>query len=251
MSEASPTVRFWAVVPAAGAGRRMNADRPKQYLPLRGSTVLERTLRRLGSHPGISGTVVAIAPEDGYWPEIAPTLAQPRLLVATGGAERCHSVLNALERLAERAADADWVLVHDAARPCLRLSDIDRLIALLSDHPVGGLLALPVTDTVKRAAPDGSVIETVEREGLWRAMTPQMFRLAPLREALRSALRRGEVVTDEAAAMERAGQTPRVVEGQADNIKITRPGDLALAELYLDLQAREAEEEAAKSKGDG
>lgn len=231
--------RCFVVVPAAGSGRRMGAQVPKQYLPLAGRTVIEHTLTRITSHARITHTVVAINPGDRWWPDVAARLGLARLEVAEGGSERCHSVLNALDRLAVSAHDNDWVLVHDAARPCVRAGDIERLVTTLMDHPVGGLLGLPVSDTVKRADGRHEVLETVNREGLWRALTPQMFRLGPLREALRAAVIADRLVTDEASAMELAGYRPRMVEGQADNIKITRPGDLALAELYLQLQAQE------------
>ncbi|MFA7618186.1 MAG: 2-C-methyl-D-erythritol 4-phosphate cytidylyltransferase [Thiohalomonadaceae bacterium] len=231
--------RCFAVVPAAGSGRRMGAGLPKQYLTLAGRTVIEHTLVRIATHPRIANTVVAVSPGDRWWPEVAARLPDVPLEVAEGGVERCHSVLNALDRLAASAREEDWVLVHDAARPCLRAADIERLVTTLMEHPVGGLLGLPVSDTVKRADPRDEILETVNREGLWRALTPQMFRFGPLREALRTALLADRLVTDEAAAMELAGHWPRMVEGQADNIKITRPGDLALAELYLQLQARE------------
>ncbi len=237
MSRSVP--RCFAVVPAAGVGRRMGADIPKQYLPLAGRTVIEHTLTRITAHPRIAATVVAVSAGDGYWPELAPRFHAAALHLAEGGTERCHSVLNALEYLTTLADEHDWVLVHDAARPCIRAADIERLVHTLIDHPVGGLLGLPLTDTVKRADARDEVLQTVSREGLWRALTPQMFRFGPLREALRDALAADRLVTDEAAAMELAGHRPRMVEGQADNIKITRPGDLLLAELYLQLQARE------------
>jgi 2-C-methyl-D-erythritol 4-phosphate cytidylyltransferase len=160
-------------------------------------------------------------------------LEHPTLLSASGGEERCHSVLNALTALQKVADESDWVLVHDAARPCLRSEDIDHLLAELTDHPVGGLLGLPVADTMKRTDADDSVIETVSREHLWRALTPQMFRLGELYDALDGALKRDELVTDEASAMELAGKAPKMVEGHGDNIKITRPQDLRFAELYL------------------
>ncbi|MGE0081276.1 MAG: 2-C-methyl-D-erythritol 4-phosphate cytidylyltransferase [Thiohalomonadaceae bacterium] len=235
----SPVPRCFAVVPAAGVGRRMGTDIPKQYLPLAGRTVIEHTLARITAHPRITATVVAVSRGDDYWPEVAVRLNTAALQVTGGGAERCHSVLNALEHLGAIAHEHDWVLVHDAARPCIRAADIERLVSTLLDHPVGGLLGLPVSDTVKRVDEQGEVLETVNREGLWRALTPQMFRFGPLYAALRAALAADRLVTDEAAAMELAGYRPRMVEGRADNIKITRPGDLALAELYLQLQAQE------------
>jgi 2-C-methyl-D-erythritol 4-phosphate cytidylyltransferase len=223
--------KYWAVIPAAGVGRRMLADRPKQYLALHGRTVLEHTLSRFLDHPLISGVVVAVSDGDPYWQKLAIT--HPKLLTASGGAERCHSVLNALGALRAQAGGDDWVLVHDAARPCLRREDIDHLIETLSQHSVGGLLGLPVADTMKRTAADDTVIETVSRAHLWRALTPQMFRLSELHTALDSALKNQQMVTDEASAMELAGKAPKMIEGHGDNIKITRPQDLRLAELYL------------------
>jgi 2-C-methyl-D-erythritol 4-phosphate cytidylyltransferase len=227
--------KYWAVIPAAGVGKRMQADRPKQYLKLHGQTVLEHTLSRFLDHPYISGVVVAITDGDPYWQELA--IAHPKLQVASGGEERCHSVLNALEVLQGEADDADWVLVHDAARPCLRRDDLEHLIEVLSGHPIGGLLGLPVADTMKRTTADDTVLETVSREHLWRALTPQMFRFAELYAALDTALKNNQLVTDEASAMELAGRAPKMVEGHGDNIKITRPQDLRLAELYLAEQA--------------
>ncbi len=215
----------------------MGGDVPKQYLRLGGRTVIEHTLDQLANHPAISGLVVVLGADDGYWPELRLTLKAP-LWVAPGGSERCHSVLNGLAVLAGIAQPDDWVMVHDAARPCLRREDVDLLIEKAANHPVGGLLGLPISDTIKRADGEGGVIETVDRSGLWRALTPQMFRLGALKTALESALREGYLVTDEASAMEHAGQRPLMVEGHGDNIKITRPADLPLAELYLTQQER-------------
>ncbi|MDQ5911125.1 MAG: 2-C-methyl-D-erythritol 4-phosphate cytidylyltransferase [Pseudomonadota bacterium] len=242
-------IRYWAVVPAAGAGRRMGSAIPKQYLLLAGQPVIAHTLDILLRHPRLSGVVVAISVEDEWWPEVvaarvtnkpllvvtggAARVTNKPLLVVTGGAERGHSVLNGLDALWERAQPDDWVLVHDAARPCLSVDDLDRLLTELAEDAVGGLLAVPVSDTLKQADRAGRVAATVDRSQLWRALTPQMFRLGLLREALREALARGQIVTDEAAAMEAAGFTPQLIEGRADNLKITRPEDLALAEFYL------------------
>ncbi len=212
----------------------MGTHIPKQYLALLDRTVLAHTVLRLSSHPRIAGIAVVVAADDPHWPRVSASLSQSKpLVVANGGVERCHSVLNGLQALNDVAAADDWVLVHDAARPCLRHDDVERLIQTLSDHPVGGLLGVPLSDTVKRADTAGNVVETVDRTGLWRALTPQMFRLRTLREALQRAVDSGRIVTDEAAAMEAAGHRPCMVEGHADNIKITRPQDLALAELYL------------------
>lgn len=227
-------IRYWAIVPAAGAGRRMGSAIPKQYLPLAGQSVIAHTLDTLLHHPRLAGVVVAISADDEWWPEIAAgRVTDKPLLVVTGGVERSHSVLNGLDALSERAHPDDWVLVHDAARPCLCVADLERLLTELADDPVGGLLAVPVRDTLKRADAAGRVAVTVDRSSLWHALTPQMFRLGLLRDALRKALTRGLMVTDEAAAMEAAGFTPRLIEGRADNLKITRPEDLALAEFYL------------------
>lgn len=227
-------VRLWAVVPAAGKGSRMGADRPKQYLELAGRSVLEHTLRRLLAEPRLAGVVVAFAADDAEGPRIVGRLGA-RVRATLGGAERCHSVLNGLDALP--AADAgDWVLVHDAARPCLRQADLGRLIDSLLGDACGGILAVPVRDTLKRCAADGAIEHTVDRARLWHALTPQMFRLGVLRSALRAAIEGGRLVTDEAQAVELAGGVPRVVEGHADNIKITRPEDLPLAEHYLENQ---------------
>jgi 2-C-methyl-D-erythritol 4-phosphate cytidylyltransferase len=231
-------VRCWALAPAAGAGKRMGSLIPKQYLPLLGRPVILHTLDTLLRHPRLAGVAVAISAGDEWWPEVAAELTTVKpLLVVTGGAERCHSVLNGLEALREQADPADWVLVHDAARPCLTAGDLDRLIETLADDPVGGLLAVPVRDTLKQADDAGRVATTVDRSRLWHALTPQMFRLGMLHDALRAALARGLLVTDEAAALEAAGFAPRLVEGRADNLKITRPEDLALAEFFLSRRA--------------
>ncbi len=227
--------RLWAVVPAAGRGTRFGSEVPKQYGLLTGRTVIEHTLAVLCRHPDLAGVVVALSAGDEYWPRLGLDLPVP-LYAVVGGAERVHSVLAALSRLESLAAPEDWVLVHDVARPCLRDTDLKHLVATLIDHPVGGLLAMPVTDTVKRVNAAGEVLETVSRTGLWRAATPQMFRLEPLRTALHAALAAGWMPTDEAAAMEAQGHRPQVVAGHSDNLKITHPEDLALAELLMQAQ---------------
>jgi 2-C-methyl-D-erythritol 4-phosphate cytidylyltransferase len=241
------THHYWAIVPAAGSGSRMGIARPKQYLPLYdGKPILQHTLERLNLSR-IMGIVVCVAENDPYW----KTIELPRKVIQMkGGQERCHSVLNGLKAL-QQQADAqpeDWVLVHDAARPCVRPADIEKLMTQLADHPIGGLLAVPVRDTLKRAQATAQnthpfwgekgleVIETINRESLWHALTPQMFRLQALTEALQNVLNRGELVTDDAQAMEKMGHQPVLIEGHVDNIKITHPQDLSLAELYLQEQ---------------
>ncbi len=228
---------FWGVVPAAGVGKRMGADIPKQYLPVLGKPVLQHTLERLLSVEALSAVVVALGCEDGFWPDL-PFADNSRILVAEGGKERADSVLSALNRLAGLASADDWVLVHDAARLCITRSDVLKLIKVLEHDPVGGILALPSSDTLKGVA-DGIIVDTVDRNHVWRALTPQMFRYGALKEALTTAVKLGLTVTDEASALELKGQTPRIVEGRPDNIKITRPEDLALATFYLEQQCCE------------
>ncbi len=225
---------YWAVVPAAGVGRRMGSDCPKQYLPLFNKPIVQHTLERLAAS-AVQGIVVSVSADDPYWPQL-PKMS--KVWRTDGGAERCHSVLNGLRYLLENTAaqPTDWVLVHDAARPCVRVADVNKLMSELATHPVGGLLAMPVRDTMKRADAQGQVAETVCREGLWHALTPQMFRLQTLHDALHSVLSRGELVTDEAQAMELQGYQPVLIAGHPDNIKVTHPQDLALAALFLQQQ---------------
>ncbi len=233
--------KVWAIIPAAGAGSRMHSERPKQYLEIDGEYVLSHTLRRLLTYPRIDGVMVVISPEDEYWHTWQPDF--PKLLgITAGGAERAHSVLNGLHALRshERPRDGDWVLVHDAARPCLRHQDIDRLLREVTDPQAGGILASPVSDTIKQADPQRRIAATVPREHLWRAQTPQMFGLKALAEALENALMRGLAVTDEASAIEYTGGRPQLVPGHSDNIKITVPGDLDLAAFILRRQQQES-----------
>jgi 2-C-methyl-D-erythritol 4-phosphate cytidylyltransferase len=222
-------MNYWLVMPAAGVGRRFGADRPKQYAPLCGRTVIEWALAPFLTDARCAGAVVALAEEDPYWTAIAP----PTVLVAPGGRERSHSVRNGLAALADRAGRDDWVLVHDAARPCLSRQDLDRLLAGLGSHPVGGILAAPAADTLKRADASRQVQQTVDRAGLWRALTPQMFRYGRLCEALDRAHADGRVPTDEAQAIEWLGDRPALIEGAAVNLKITSAADLAIAAALL------------------
>jgi 2-C-methyl-D-erythritol 4-phosphate cytidylyltransferase/2-C-methyl-D-erythritol 2,4-cyclodiphosphate synthase len=233
--------RLWAIVPAAGRGERFASaphSLPKQYTPLLGSTVLEWSLRALLAEPRIHAIVVVLAAGDGHWPQIGAKLNSPKLLTTTGGLQRQDSVMNGLEFLASRAAAEDWILVHDAARPCLSGNDISALADALENqsdgaapHVAGAVLAAPIVDTVKRELPSG--IETVDRAGLWRALTPQVFAFAPLRRALQDAARAGVAVTDEAQAMERVGVGAILVRGSPFNIKVTRADDLSLAAEIL------------------
>lgn len=226
---------IWAVVPAAGIGKRMQSDKPKQYLMLVDRTVIEHTIDRLLSVDQVKGIVVSIQPGDPYWTGIRVESDKP-VLVAAGGEERCHSVMSALDVLSKQPAytpETTWALVHDAVRPCVSADDIQNLIDTAAGTESGGLLAVPVRDTMKRQDDDQRVRQTVDRTGLWHALTPQLFACGQLSRALETALAEGFLVTDESSAMEHAGHRPRLVQGREDNIKITRPADLRLAELYL------------------
>lgn len=224
----------WVVVPAAGRGSRMGEAVPKQYLPLAGAPLLDWTLRRLAACPSVTGLLVVLAPDDPRWFGW-DTLAGRPVRTATGGAERADSVLAGLEALPATVGPDDPVLVHDAARPCVRIDDIERLLAIARDAPDGALLATPLADTLKRAGAGDppTVADTPPRAGLWRALTPQAFPRALLQRALVEAAADGVAVTDESMAVERLGRHPRLVEGAADNIKVTTPADLALAAVLL------------------
>lgn len=214
----------------------MGADVPKQYLALAGRTVVEHAIERACAHPWVCGAVVALAASD-RWFEALPVAA--RVERAAGGAERADSVRNALDALASRAGERDRVLVHDAVRPCLHPDDLDRVIREAHASEDGALLGTPVRDTMKRVS-GGRVAGTVARESLWHALTPQVFPLGALRQALERAARDGVTVTDESQAMERAGYRPRVVPGRSDNLQITRPEDLDLAAFFLSRSERAA-----------
>ncbi len=223
---------LWAVVPAAGLGRRFASEVPKQYLPLHGRAVLSWSLAALLAEPRVRRVVVAVDGADTRWAELAES-ADPRVLACRGGATRAESVAAGLVALAGDARETDWVLVHDAARPCLHRDDLANLLASLVDDPVGGLLAVPLGDTLKQADDSGGCIGTVSRKGLWRAQTPQLFRYGLLRRALALCLERGRDVTDEASAVEALGLRPRLVHGRADNLKLTMAADLDLAAAVL------------------
>ena len=252
--------RVWAIVPAAGRGARFAASTersspqqdsspqqafsqppassfPKQYAALLGATVLEWSLRALLAEPRVHAVVVALAADDAHWPAIAARLANPKLRTTIGGANRQDTVTNGLDALAGQAAADDWILVHDAARPCLSAADLGALLdAVGVGHAVdaaaiGAVLAAPIVDTVKREL--GEHVATVDRQGLWRALTPQVFAFAQLRHALKEAQLAGVEVTDEAQAVERMGLRPTLVPGSPFNVKVTRPQDLAMAAQLL------------------
>jgi 2-C-methyl-D-erythritol 4-phosphate cytidylyltransferase len=268
-------MRYWLVMPAAGVGRRFGNTKPKQYAPLQGRTVIEWALAPFLMDPSCAGVSISLAADDPYWGEVADRLAKlpgrtPELIFAGGGVERSHSVRKGLAALSSRALADDWVLVHDAARPCLSSDDLQHLLNRLGSHRVGGILATPAADTLKRAstelranvdprssaAPrpgvdprpgsgprgtpvaDPEVAQTVDRAGLWRALTPQMFRYEMLCDALDRCLATNRLPTDEAQALEWTGEHPVLVQGSAANIKITSADDLVLAAALLN--ARES-----------
>jgi 2-C-methyl-D-erythritol 4-phosphate cytidylyltransferase len=236
------TERRWAIVPAAGQGSRFGSTTPKQYTPLLGQPVLSWTLQSLLAEESLAGIVVALADEtDERWTRL-PESRDPRVRTCRGGARRELSVANALGALTTDAADTDWLLGHDAARPCLRHDDLQALFSELRDETVGGLLAVPLSDTLKRADDRARATGTVPREMLWRALTPQMFRYGLLQRALALCVERNRTVTDEASAIECLGLRPRLVRGHADNIKVTNPEDAALAAAILLARAASMDE---------
>jgi 2-C-methyl-D-erythritol 4-phosphate cytidylyltransferase len=222
--------RHYAIVPAAGSGSRFGSGTPKQYLSLSGRPLIHHTLAALVACPEIDRVWVVLAPDDSEWDRHDWSMLGSKLeTLRCGGVTRADSVSNGLRAAAMVAADDDWVLVHDAARPCLSREMLDTLLAELADDPVGGILAVPVADTLKRADGEQRVAATEPRDGLWQAQTPQMFRYGLLREALENC----RAVTDEAGAIEALGLKPKLVRGDATNLKVTYPADLALAALIL------------------
>jgi 2-C-methyl-D-erythritol 4-phosphate cytidylyltransferase len=224
----STAPRYFALIPAAGVGARMEAAGPKQYLPLAGKPMLRHALDAFLSSELISHTFVVVSADDGQIDAVAPDHGVT--VLRCGGATRMASIRNALAAMAASVLDTDWVLVHDAARPGLDRALIEQLIAGVGVHPVGGLLALPVVDTVKRAA--GGAVVTISRDSLWLAQTPQMFRYRLLRDALAAATD-AAAITDDASAVEAMGYTPMLVEGHPRNLKVTLPQDIRIAEMYL------------------
>lgn len=224
--------RFFALVPAAGSGSRMGVEKPKQYLSLLGQPLIEYALLTLAEHPLISRVYVVLSADDVWW-ETQGISHQKLEVLRCGGQTRAQSVSNGLAEISNAVTPDDWLLVHDAARPGLQAEHIDRLVQALSNDPVGGILAVPLADTLKRADSTQRIAETVPRASLWQAQTPQMFRHGLLTKALAAA---GNGVTDEASAVEQIGLSPKLVEGDARNLKVTYPRDLELAALILQQQ---------------
>jgi 2-C-methyl-D-erythritol 4-phosphate cytidylyltransferase len=222
--------RHYAIVPAAGSGSRFGSEKPKQYLDLIGRPLIFHTLKALTCCPDIERVWVVLAPDDPWWPRFDWSELGPKLeTVRCGGATRAASVSNGLRAAAMVAADDDWILVHDAARPCLSAAMLNALFLELADDPVGGILAVPVADTIKRADADQRVAATEPRDGLWQAQTPQMFRYGQLEKSLKNEM----AVTDEAGAIEAMGLKPKLVRSDSTNLKVTYPADLALAAMIL------------------
>ncbi|MFM2485770.1 2-C-methyl-D-erythritol 4-phosphate cytidylyltransferase [Celerinatantimonas yamalensis] len=224
--------RFSAVIPAAGIGQRMAADSPKQYLPINGKAILSYSVELFLDEPSIAQVVIALHPDDHWFNQLAIS-KHPKVTTVIGGAERVDSVLAALAQL----SDDDWVLVHDAARPCLTPTDLHKLLTL-AQKGESAILACPVRDTMKWAGATGLIEHTVDRRALWHAMTPQSFNCGLLRQVLKDAVNANVHVTDEASAMEWAGFAVRLVRGRYDNLKVTHPEDLPLAEFLIARQTR-------------
>ena len=225
-------VKYWAIVPAAGRSMRMNAPKAKQYLKVAGKTIIEHSLAPLLDNPDIEKIVVVLAVDDAQWRNLA-IAKHHKIITAMGGKERCHSVYNGVQVLRQYANSDDWVLIHDAARPLLQQQDLTNLIETLQDHEVGGLLGSPIHATIKRVNPQNTVLETIPRRHLWRAFTPQMFRYTLLNEALTATLP-DNPTSDSAKAIEQLGYAPQMVEGNGDNVKVTRSSDLIWVEQLLE-----------------
>ncbi len=225
-----PPLRHYALLPAAGVGARMGASHPKQYLDIHGRPMIWHAIRAFERHPAITGIYVVLSAEDGWWTDYDWSAFTRLTVLRCGGASRAESVANGLREMARELAAEDWVLVHDAARPCLSRALLDRLLAEVATDAVGGILAAPVADTLKREGEGRRIRETVPRERLWGAQTPQMFRHGLLLQALEQA---GNAVTDEASALEYMGLSPRLVESDLTNLKVTWPRDLEVATWLL------------------
>ncbi len=225
-------INYFAIIPAAGVGSRMQLGFPKQYIAINGKKILEYTLTTLLSYPKFKKCVVVINKKDTHWPNLQ--FNSLHLLTAWGGKTRCHSVFNGLLALKNIAKKNDWVVIHDAVRPLLHENDIDNLINHLGDHPVGGLLGHSIKNTVKYI--DKQRFETLDRKKIWVAVTPQMFRYHWLVKALELAIKKNKCITDEANAIELMGQQPKIIEGRADNIKVTTKEDLNLIHYFLSIR---------------
>jgi|TARA_B110000238_G_C16102637_1_gene428908 2-C-methyl-D-erythritol 4-phosphate cytidylyltransferase len=223
--------KCWAVIPAAGIGQRVGSKIPKQYLQIAGKTILEHSITPLIDNNRIAGVTVVLHPQDTHFADIRMG-ASDKIRTVIGGATRAHSVLNALKSFETQLAKDDFVLVHDAARPCLTSDDLNRLINLCLDHEVGGIIGSRVTDTIKQVE-DNNVVNTLDRENIWRAYTPQMFKFGILQSAIQKAFEDNVSITDEASAIEYAGYQPCMVEGDVRNIKVTTAEDISLAEIFL------------------
>ncbi|CAB5498408.1 2-C-methyl-D-erythritol 4-phosphate cytidylyltransferase (EC 2.7.7.60) [uncultured Gammaproteobacteria bacterium] len=228
------TDKHFLIVPASGMGSRMNAKQPKQHLKLKnGLSVLDQTLKTLLNIEQIKGCVVAITENDTAFKNSVFANHDKLLATAIGGKERLHSVISALNALRPFTKNNDWVLVHDAARPCVKASEIENLIKQLKDHPTGGLLATKVVDTIKKS--HGNIVEsTLDRSTLWQAQTPQMYRFFVLSKALENAVQNNLTITDEASSIEYLGLESILVEASKSNLKITTAEDLTLANFYLE-----------------
>jgi 2-C-methyl-D-erythritol 4-phosphate cytidylyltransferase len=225
-------MKYFVIIPAAGTSTRMKADKPKQYIALADQPILQRVVNLFSAHPDVEKVVVVLHAKDRWWPSLQ--LSHPeKVLTAIGGQERVHSVLLGLQFLTDYADKNDFILVHDAARPCLQAKDITLLMSELKNHDVGGLFGLPVVDTLKKVNEKNEVEKTISREQLWHAQTPQCFRYALLKSSIEKALSGNEMITDESSAIEYAGFKPKMITGSARNIKITFPDDLKLAELFF------------------
>ena len=226
-----------AIVPAAGVGSRMKADRPKQYLLLNDKTVLEHTIEQLLAYPAIDKVIVSVSDTDPYFNDL--TVAKnKRVIRVSGGSERADSVLSGLAYTKDNHL-SEWVMVHDAARPCIRHSDIDKLIKNVIPSHIGGILGSPVRDTMKQATFEQQINKTIDRSVLWHALTPQLFTTELLYTALKTGLEQGLSITDESSAIEFMGYQPKLIQGRSDNLKITQPEDLELAEYYLQKMKKE------------
>jgi 2-C-methyl-D-erythritol 4-phosphate cytidylyltransferase len=225
-------MNIWVIIPAAGIGSRMQSTKPKQYLKLADKTVLEHSVACFDSLDEVKQIVVCLNPSDQYWDSISAGVSA-KVVATEGGASRAESVMNGLSKLEGLVAEGDWVMVHDAARPCLSAKALERLIEQVSDSKVGGILATPIRDTLKQSNTDGTISQTLDRSVVWSAQTPQMFRFDILFKALQTGLAEGRAITDEASAIEMMGLSVRLVEGEARNLKITTPDDLLLAEFWM------------------